>query len=388
MLLNYIIYSLCIIENIYAVHSLSSAVFSTNDSINEEDAVSRNVLLPPEPGNPRNSEGDFIQLKDGRIMFIYTHFTGGGGDHNAAHLSARYSSDYGRTWTQKDKVIIPNEAEMNVMSVSLLRLNTGEIALFYVQKNSLEDCRPVMRTSNNEGGTWSNPIDIIPDEEIGYYVLNNDRVVQSKSGRLIVPVAQHNSPSFPEWTGYGHIMCYLSDDQGRTWHRSTTVLKPTDTVNEAKILFQEPGVIELADNRLMMFIRTDEGVQYVSHSTNNGETWLGASPSNIASPCSPASIERIPQTEELMLVWNNNGEDQRRTPFNVAISRDEGQTWENIKTLEDDPHGWYCYTAIMFVKDRVLLGHCAGDRRKGGLNTTQITSFNVKWLFDSTTKKH
>ena len=34
-------------------------------------------LLPPGPGNPRNSEGDFIELKDGRVLFVYTHFTGG-----------------------------------------------------------------------------------------------------------------------------------------------------------------------------------------------------------------------------------------------------------------------------------------------------------------------
>ena len=29
-------------------------------------------LLPPGPGNPRNTEGDFVRLKDGRILFIYS----------------------------------------------------------------------------------------------------------------------------------------------------------------------------------------------------------------------------------------------------------------------------------------------------------------------------
>ena len=62
-------------------------------STREDSPVTRNVLLPPGPDNPRNSEGDFIRLKDGRLMFIYTHFTGGGGDHEAAHLAARYSCD-------------------------------------------------------------------------------------------------------------------------------------------------------------------------------------------------------------------------------------------------------------------------------------------------------
>ena len=66
----------------------------------------------------------------------------------------------------------------------------------------------------------------------------------------------------------------------------------------------------------------------------------------------------------------------------MAISRDEGQTWENRKVLEDDPNGWYCYTAITFVEGRVLLGHVAGDRRNGKLSTTQITTFDVDWLYN------
>ena len=85
-------------------------------------------------------------------------------------------------------------------------------------------------------------------------------------------------------------------------------------------------------------------------------------------------------------MWNNHENIAaelrgKRTPFNVAISRDEGRTWENVKTLEDHPHGWYCYTAVDFVNDHVLLGHCAGDRRVGGLATTQITRFPIDWLY-------
>ena len=41
--------------------------------------------LPHQAGNPRNSEGAFITLKDGRIMFIYTKFYGDSwSDHAAA----------------------------------------------------------------------------------------------------------------------------------------------------------------------------------------------------------------------------------------------------------------------------------------------------------------
>ena len=71
----------------------------------------------------------------------------------------------------------------------------------------------------------------------------------------------------------------------------------------------------------------------------------------------------------------------RSTPFCAAVSKDEGATWGLSKTLADDPDGWYCYTAIEFVGDRVLLAHCAGDSKVGRLNRTSLTSFDVAWLY-------
>jgi hypothetical protein len=48
------------------------------------------LRLEPGPGNPRNSEGDFITLRNGKILFIYTHYTGGsGGDHDNAYMAGR-----------------------------------------------------------------------------------------------------------------------------------------------------------------------------------------------------------------------------------------------------------------------------------------------------------
>jgi Neuraminidase (sialidase) len=350
--------------------------------------VTKDVLLPPGPGNPRNSEGDFIELQDGRVIFIYTHFTGDGGDHGTAHLAQRVSTDGGLTWTDEDEVVVPNEGGFNVMSVSLLRLQNGSIALFYMVKNSLEDCRPVMRVSRDEAKTWSDPVGIIPDAEEGYHVLNNDRVVQLADGRLICPVALHNRPSYiePDWSGI--LLCYFSDDSGQTWQRSTSALKGSHP-DGTRILLQEPGVLELQDGRLWMWARTNEGYQYQSWSADGGDTWTQPVATGLRSPRSPASIERLPGRDELVLVWNDHaqfelGNDPGRTPLAIALSSDDGKTWQSPRILEDDPGGWYCYTAIDFVGDRVLLGHCAGERAKSGLNVTQITSFSVDWLLTRT----
>jgi len=349
--------------------------------------IEKTLLIAPRPENGRNSEGDFIQLNDGRLLLVYSKFIGTG-DHAPAELVGRYSSDGGRTWGTDDVQVIARKAgEANLMSVSLLRLQDKRIALFYVQKY---DSPPgskyayldyvLMRTSADEGATWSEPTYVVPKDELGYRVLNNDRVVQLKSGRLVVPLAVHYLPGWSRWESSAQIVCYLSDDAGQTWRPGKGTLR-------SELLTQEPGVVQLKDDGLLMFCRSRD-CQLVSRSHDGGETWSALKRSNISQPtASPASMERIPSTGDLLLVWNN-GDDPLaakqpvgRRPFTAAISTDEGATWGNVRNLGTDPQGWYCYTAIEFVGDHVLLGHCEYP----GLNSLQITRVPVDWLYKSTT---
>jgi neutral ceramidase len=352
----------------------------------DDTQASTALLLSPGEGNPRNSEGDFIQLNDGRMLFVYTRFASGGSDHDSAELVCRESSDEGETWSAANTPVIANEGGLNVMSVSLLRLADGRIALFYLRKNSLQDCRPVVRFSSDEAKTWSEPVQIISDDAIGYYVLNNDRVIQLSSGRLVLPVALHHRPTWekPDWRG--QIGCYLSDDAGISWRRSETMQQAHDAGGK-RVTAQEPGIIELND-RLLLWVRTDAGEQYRAYSKDSGDTWTRLEPMGIASPLSPASIERIPSTGDLLIVWNNHAglpiENRKlRTPLSVAISRDDGATWENVRNIDDDPKGWFCYTAIEFTKNHLLLGHVAGQQAPGKhLSTSQITRLPISWLYE------
>jgi len=344
----------------------------------KEGEVTKIRLLPPGPGNPRNSEGDFIQLSDGRILYIYTHFTGGGGDDDPAFLAGRISADGGETWTTEDITVVPNEGKWNVMSVSLLRLRSGAIGLFYLCKQGQDDCRLYLRTSTDEAQTWSEPTLCIPVD--GYFVVNNDRVVQLASGRLVAPAARHVLPGETQFRP-GVAMCFVSDDEGKTWTQGAEIAPPPNSGSG----LQEPGVIELKDGRLMMLCRTGHGCQYRCYSSDGGLTWTDAEPTDIMSPCSPATFERIPQTGDILMIWNDHSKDAKlgetRTPLTVAISRDEGQTWEHAKDIETAPDGCYCYTALEFVGDRVLLAYCATEATLPGLSQTGITYFGVDWAY-------
>src|SRR5690606_19627306 len=101
------------------------------------------------------------------------HFTTGAGDYAEAHLAGRFSSDGGATWSEDDVTVVAHEGGHNVMSVSLLRLQDGSIALLYLRKLDFDDCIPQLRISTDEAQTWSEPIACIT-EPAGYYVVNND----------------------------------------------------------------------------------------------------------------------------------------------------------------------------------------------------------------------
>ena len=340
------------------------------------------LVIEPSKKYPRNSEGDVVELKGGPLMLIYTRFTGGGADNATADICGRLSGDGGKTWSD-DRILVPNEGRENVMSVSIVRLKDGELLLFYLVKNSWNDCNTYVRRSRDEFKTLSEPVRATVSD--GYHVVNNDRVVQLKDGRLLIPAALHPAPdgTRKSWSHRGVPRAFISDDGGKTWRCDKTVVKPPPYRD---LVLQEPGIVELRDKRLWMWMRTTHGCQYACTSTDRGGTWSEPKPTNIKSPCSPATIERVPWTADLLMVFNDHSgvhsyPKGRRTPLCVALSKDDGKTWSKSRVIEPNPDGWYCYTSMTFVGDRVILSYCAGDKKVGGLNRLKVLALSRTWLY-------
>lgn len=354
------------------------------------------------PDNPRNSEGSFVTLADGRVLFAYTRYYGADwADHATAQVCGRFSRDGGQTWSAEDTVLVENEGRQNVMSVSLLRLQDGRIGLWYLRKNSLRDCQAWMRTSADEGQTWSRPRRCIPAP--GYFVVNNDRVIQLKSGRLILPAGFHRnryavSPRskhyYASLDGRALILFFLSDDGGKSWRESQDWWAMPVRSSPG---LQEPGVVALKDGRLYAWCRTGAGCQYEMVSADDGETWSPPQPSAFLAPASPLSMKRIPRTGDLLAIWNDysgavapappgGGDFKRpswgRTPLVAAVSQDEGRTWGRHLLLESDPDRGFCYVAIHFIDDAVLLGYCCGGGEKGVvLQDTCLRRIDINGLY-------
>ena len=79
---------------------------------------------------------------------------------------------------------------------------------------------------------------------------------------------------------------------------------------------------------------TDKGSVYKSYSKDKGVSWTAPEPMKLDSPLSPQSMKRIPSTGHLLIVWNNSKD--KRFPLTAAISKDEGETWVNVRNLDED----------------------------------------------------
>jgi hypothetical protein len=347
-----------------------------------ENIVTLNV--EPSKEHPRNSEGAFVTLSSGRILFCYSEFYGGAGDSSPARLVGIHSDDQGRTWS-RPVTMVENSGGDNVMSVSLLRLASGKICMFYLVKNSWIDCRPHLRVSNDDGATWTDAKLIL--QAPGYFVMNNDRVIQTSTGRIVAPLAFHRSrgsdpKSSKSFDARGIAMWIYSDDDGATWQESASWWAMPVRSGSG---LQEPGVVERADGTLFSWSRTDQRAQFGFNSSDGGKTWTPPAPTELQSPVSPASIKRLPGSDDLLAIYNDHSgkfpfPEGKRTPLVAAISSDGGKSWPLRKVIESDPEGWYCYTAIHFVGDTVLLGYSAGDTKVGRLNRLRIRRVNLEWI--------
>lgn len=350
----------------------------------QESGVENLLTIEPSTEFPRNSEGDVIEFKDGRLGLIYSRFTGGSADHSQADIVLRTADPAGREWDE-GRILIPRGEADNIMSVSTVQLPGGNWLLFHLKRFGWNNLHAFVQRSSDEFETLSEPVRVTVVD--GYHVVNNDRVIRTSSGRLIVPSALHPCPDGTRktWSPRAVPMVFLSDDDGRTWRRAVEVVPPPEN---ASVVLQEPGVVELQDGRICMWLRTSTNRQYQSFSYDGGERWSRPEPGPLIScQYSPASIRRIPWTGDLVCVWNDHSPtmdspSRSRTPLSVAISKDEGITWLASRPIETNPDGWYCYTSISFVHDRMILSYCAGDKKVGGLNRLKVVAISRDGLSD------
>lgn len=341
--------------------------------------------------HPRHSEASVIELKDKSLLIAWMEYLKSdiGSEDNAPNrISTMISEDNGLSWDKHRILIETEKGSVNSYSPNFVRTANGEILLIYMYYQILESgkdlaTKALIKRSKDEGKSFSEPKEIWNNKPVNFA---SSTVKRLKSGRIIMPVSKQTGLV---WTPEDHfdVGCIFSDDEGESWEFSNNwIYLPMRGCSEGH-------VEELIDGRVLMVLRTQLGSVFKSYSEDGGETWSKAQTTGMKAPESCPDINRIVQTGDLMLTWNNSLYDPKfrshygkRTPLTVAISKDEGQTWANIKDIEDDPYWGYTNPACTFTSSgKGVLTYWATeydkDWRMSGLISLKAAIFSIDWLY-------
>jgi hypothetical protein len=307
--------------------------------------------------HPRNDSASIVELDGGELFVVWIEMhtsKWGGHDEAPSSIASMRSIDGGVTWKDYRIEVSPLWGDRSIYNPSLVLLSDGTLLFFYLKYHRLVWNQPLessgyIKRSSDGGWTWSDPEAIWDHQSYG---CANDTFTLLSNGRLL-----KSCEYLPVWGSYPDCRsssgCFISDDDGMSWKISenmvTLPLRGT----------MENHIAETSTGNLLMVVRNQLGSAFFSKSIDRGLNWTHPQSSGLSSSESMLSLTNIPSTGDILLVWNNATYDHtydhsgKRTPLSLAISRDEGFTWSNLKDIEDDP---------TFEFSNISCTHLSGER--------------------------
>lgn len=252
-------------------------------------------------------------------------------------LACKRSTDGGRTWSAMQVIEDPGELWSAANPATVVDRQSGRLWLFYLRSKpgrstrtsrpGTEDMQTFARYSDDNGASWSEPIDLtavardMDDAQWRASVVGPGGAVQIQSGRLIAPV----------WKVVPYsVFTIYSDDHGQAWQRGEFI--PADNLGN------ESELVELADGRILIDVRQTGGPhRWKATSDDGGKSWSEPRPSEAVSPVACA-VERCTLKsaghDRDRIVWTGP-KGPGRTNLVVRISYDEGQTFTGERLIWD-----------------------------------------------------
>ncbi len=350
-------------------------------------------VCPWTAANPRHDHQLIFPLSDERLLLVWSEYyadrptyvlrteadladkSGQFHDDFPCRLSGKISSDGGRNWSETFTVQ-ENLWGYNVKHPNMIRLSSSEVVLTFTAWESEAQRNVYMKRSSDNCETWSDPVQI---SEPGWYCTNNDHILRTRSGRIVLP--SHGGPGFDFIPGTPlHSFIFYSDAECHTWQMSrNTMTAPGRGAHE-------PSIVELEDGRLLCLLRTTRKCVYKAVSTDNGETWSEPTPTSLEAPDSPPLLKHLPGSDRLLCVWNNIPSDKGlpRNPLTAAVSSDEGETWENFQDLDNRTGYDAAYATILFRGNEALITYYTRKTEGARDASILLKIFNTQ-QFEATT---
>jgi len=351
--------------------------------------IKKTVAFDATEEHPRHSEASVIQCKDGSLRMVWQRFsksTVGSNDHAPATVMIADCPD-GRPeesgWVNIRTAAERTESCVNVYSPNLIRLKDS-VALIFMRYMRLAPgeislASAFIKLSYDEGKTFGEERMLWDKLPITF---SNDCIFRSRTGRIVLPVT-HSGGAWGKDQAI-RVSTVYSDDEGKTWSFSDhRVFLPMRGA-------MEPFIAQCSDGRLVMVMRNQLGSLMQCYSCDDGITWTKPQTTGLSIPESCPYITNVPDTDTLMVIWNNAEYDPqyvshfgRRTPLTVAFSDDNGRSYHDITDIEDDPAMAYSNPGVTWTEDgRCILTYWTTEYkpngRMGGPISLKLAAFKVK----------
>ncbi len=268
-----------------------------------------------------------VELPDGGLMVAW--YAGSEeGAKDVAVLMSRWEADSPK-WS-KPVVLAdtPGKPEGNPV---LWVTPENQLRLYYMtmEGDGWETCQMKAIHSDDLGKTWSEPI--LLEDELGFMLRNKPILLMN--GDIILPIYDER-----KWAS----LFWISSDNGQTWQATENLLSEPGNI--------QPTVIQQADGSLFSLMRTGKrgGRLWSATSPDNGRTWTVPVQSQLRNPNAACDMVKL-ENGLVVLVFNDT--QQERENLNVAISKDEGKTWQANLFLENQSDKEFSYPAIIQTRD-------------------------------------
>ena len=299
-----------------------------------------------------------------------------GGDSGDIDILLKRSEDGGHTWSQQ-AVVWDDGANTCGNPCPVVDRTTGRIILFMtwnlgndhedkiIRKKSTDTRRSYMCYSDDDGLTWSLPLDMsssCKNPEWGWYATGPGVGIQMRSdryrNRLIIPAnnsynVQNSREAVKGEYGYGSYVLY-SDDGGLSWIMSENI---TPGCNESQ-------VVELSNGDLMMNMRSynKKGCRALALSQDGGASWSEITHDSqlVESICQASFIKYGQYKGKEFYLFSNPAVTSGRTHMTIKVSKDECLTWTSGKLVHEGPAAYSCMTVL--PDESIGLFYEAGDK--------------------------
>jgi len=248
-------------------------------------------------------------------------------------------------WTKPQNVangIMPDKRYPTWNPV-LFQIPGGELMLFYKIGASPGTWQGWLRTSKDNGITWSEAKSLPP----GFIGPVKNKPVLLSNGNLICPTSTEGNKTGSSW----QVHFEVTPDFGKTW-RKVGPLSSAKDINGI-----QPSVLDHGNGKLQILARSRNRAILESWSYDNGETWWPLTKTGMPNNNSGTDAVTL-KDGRFALIYNHvlpPGTEAKgpRTPLNLSISKD-GKTWYAAAILEDSPISQYSYPSIIQTSDGLI----------------------------------